>query len=58
MELTSIWPIQLVFENHPGTYLKCSKLAPTGNDHMTSPIELVDALRKSSFIDARGTRVE
>jgi hypothetical protein len=58
MELTSISPTQLVFENHHGTYPKRSTLTRTGNDDMTSHIELVDAQGKSSFIDAHWTRAK
>jgi Domain of unknown function (DUF6265) len=58
MELASITPTQLVFENHNGTYPKRSTLTRTGNDEMTSHIELVDGQGKTSFIDAHWTRAK
>jgi hypothetical protein len=58
MELASISPTQLVFEDHNGTYPKRSTLTGTSNDDMTSHIELVDAQGKTSFIDAHWTRAK
>jgi hypothetical protein len=58
MELASLSPTQLVFENHNGTYPKRSTLTRTSSDEMTSRIELVDGHGKSSLIVAHWTRAK
>jgi hypothetical protein len=58
MQLASVTPTQLVFENHNGTYPKRSTLSRTSNDEMTSHVELVDGQGKTSFIDAHWTRAK
>ena len=58
MELASVSPTQLVFENHNGNYPKRSTLTRTSKDEMTSHIELVDVTGKTTFIDAHWTRAK
>jgi hypothetical protein len=58
MELASVTPTQLVFENRNGTYPKRSTLTRSSNDEMTSHIELVDTKGKSTFIDAHWSRAK
>jgi hypothetical protein len=58
MELASVSPTQLVFENHSGTYPKRSTLTRTNKDEMTSHIELVDVTGKTTFIDAHWARAK